>query len=681
MVKSLKQTVREYYKEIFFEASSDFQEWTVPEGVTSIHATVVGAKGKNGKSVGGAGGKVECDLEVTPGDTLYVYAGLMNTTGIATYTASDIRTDNTGITDTTSLNSRIIVAGAGGNGSDGDRNYFYQGGAGGGLTGGAGVAARNAAGGGGGTQSSGGSSYTSSGTTGSYGTFGLGGNGSAASAGGAGWYGGGGGSTNGHDAQYWHSGGGGGSSYTDPNLCSNVVHTQGANADGDGYIKIKYLSTKDDYTEVITKGVEYKGIYRSNVRRYFKDIIFEASDSIQEWTVPSKTKSIHVQVFGGQGGNSYKGNTIGGKGGKVECDLSVIPGQKLYIVAGNKSPNQSIGYTPGKASYNASDIRTDGTGITDITSLRSRLVVAGGGGSGGGTANGGAGGDLTGQRTGTNIGAGYGGTQLAGGAGGPNDIGWGDGVELGKPGTFGLGGYTNDTGGFGGAGYYGGGSGCASWKSNSTYNSGPGGGGSSYTDPTLCTDVVHTQGVNEGNGYVIITLPGTPTDYTRYEDLGPECKLWSNYTGTYKQIEPEKGEGTYTLTVNHTPSDATVVLTGTNGTQSGNSITVKANTLATYEVSKANYETKTNSVYMNADKTINVSLRKYCTLTINPTPSDAIVKFTIDDVEIEDTTITVVEGTEVSYTVSKSGYITQTNTVAVNNTQTINITLAQDGVY
>ena len=35
-----------------------------------------------------------------------------------------------------------------------------------------------------------------------------------------------------------------------------------------------------------------------------------------------------------------------------------------------------------------------------------------------------------------------------------------------------------------------------------------GGGGSSYSDAVLCTDVVHTQGTNAGNGYIrIVFIP------------------------------------------------------------------------------------------------------------------------------------------------------------------------------
>mgnify|MGYP000208949864 CR=1 FL=1 len=71
---------------------------------------------------------------------------------------------------------------------------------------------------------------------------------------------------------------------------------------------------------------------------------------------------------------------------------------------------------------------------------------------------------------------------------------------VGGSGTFGIGG--NTVSGFmgaggGGGGWYGGGAGVE----NSA------GGGSSYTDPTLCSSVAHTQGVQTGSGQLIITIP------------------------------------------------------------------------------------------------------------------------------------------------------------------------------
>ena len=84
------------------------------------------------------------------------------------------------------------------------------------------------------------------------------------------------------------------------------------------------------------------------------------------------------------------------------------------------------------------------------------------------------------------------------------------GYHNGLNGSFGIGGAGNVCGyegttGAGGAGWYGGGSGAGDWNKNGGYTAG-GGGGSSYTNPTLCSEIKHTQGFNTtGNGYVIIT--------------------------------------------------------------------------------------------------------------------------------------------------------------------------------
>lgn len=45
-----------------------------------------------------------------------------------------------------------------------------------------------------------------------------------------------------------------------------------------------------------------------------------------------------------------------------------------------------------------------------------------------------------------------------------------------------------------------------------------GGGGSSYTDSTLCSNVVHTQGYQNGAGFISITYQSDSTDYDYYED-------------------------------------------------------------------------------------------------------------------------------------------------------------------
>lgn len=115
-----------------FDPAGDdvFQEYIVPFGIKKLKLEVVAAKGFNGAN----GGKVECVLNVKPKQKLFVYAGRMGTSATeCIYNASDIRTSDEGITDDTSLHSRLIVAGAGG-----AYSWGYAAGPGGGLIGGQG---------------------------------------------------------------------------------------------------------------------------------------------------------------------------------------------------------------------------------------------------------------------------------------------------------------------------------------------------------------------------------------------------------------------------------------------------------------------------------------------------------------------------------------------------------------
>ena len=261
-------------------------------------------------------------------------------------------------------------------------------------------------------------------------------------------------------------------------------------------------------------GLVYKG---SNLLyQLVRQKTFGVSDSLQTFIVPNWCKKLHIDCVASRG---YNVSTAarGGYGGRVECDLAVTPGQILYIMVGNIPANNGV-------VYNASDIRTNNAGVTNTTSLQSRLIVAGGGGSGGGCnssqgqpfdAVGGAGGGLTGgsgidRNTQAGIG-GKGGSQSAGGAAGYFSMYLK--TLYAKNGTFGLGGAAASEGGYsgaGGAGWYGGGGGVDGYYyagSNERGSSGSSaGGGSSYTHPSLCTNVKHTQGYRNGAGYVIISL-------------------------------------------------------------------------------------------------------------------------------------------------------------------------------
>ena len=127
----------------------------------------------------------------------------------------------------------------------------------------------------------------------------------------------------------------------------------------------------------------------------------------------------------------------------------------------------------------------------------------------------------------------------------------------------------------------------------------------------------------------------------------------------------------YTLTINPDPVDAIVTLTADGYTQLNNSITVPYETSVNYSVSRAGYATQSGSEIVTSTKTTNISLTKNnYTLTVNTNPSDATIDFSTGTVSGH--RVTVPYNTTVTYTVSKSGYITSdVQTYTVTQTETI----------
>lgn len=232
--------------------------------------------------------------------------------------------------------------------------------------------------------------------------------------------------------------------------------------------------------------------------------VFNYIGAIQTYIVPQMVKELEVDCVGAAG----FGGTNAGYGGRVQTKLQVSGGEILYIYVGGE-PKDRI-----TAEYNASDIRTVDGDITGENQLRSRILVAGGGGcsgAGNGFGNGGNGGGLTaenGKDSGC-CGGGQGGRQTIGGAAG-RDIPWtSQNTRAGGNGKLGLGGdgvANSGIGGAGGSGHYGGGAGRGGYTKSYGNNGGGGGGGSSYASAARCSNVIHTQGYVSAsrNGYVSI---------------------------------------------------------------------------------------------------------------------------------------------------------------------------------
>lgn len=238
-----------------FNYTGSQQTWVVPTGVTSINVDASGAQGGSNSATNvNYGGRVQADLPVTPGTTIYIYVGEQpngitggwngggngESAGQGGGGASDIRIGGT------TLNDRVIVAGGGGGGGFWSSQEVH-GGEGGGLVGANGYRSSFATspGGEGGTQTaSGNGTCVSLNNPAVSGGFGFGGAPSACGCegygGGGGWYGGA-GSGN-------CRGGGGGSSYTDPSA-TNVIHTQG-NQMGSGSITISWTGGTPTVTQI-----------------------------------------------------------------------------------------------------------------------------------------------------------------------------------------------------------------------------------------------------------------------------------------------------------------------------------------------------------------------------------------------------------------------------------------------
>ena len=237
-----------------------------------------------------------------------------------------------------------------------------------------------------------------------------------------------------------------------------------------------------------------------NIRTDFLRLLRATSNT----TYTTELDNLSIDCVGSKGNGTY-----GGKGGRVQCTLKKPAGTNLVLTVGGVPESGYI------QSYNASDIRIGGT------ELRNRVIVAGGGGAGTGnspnssssTNFGGAGGGLIGGTAGSTsfLAGGFGGTQGDGGAAAYATGGNADGWLGGAKGSFGMGGNGGSGymyGGFiwagaGGAGYYGGGGGSVYDINKVGISRAGGGGGSSYTNAD-CSNVVHTQGFQDGAGYIDI---------------------------------------------------------------------------------------------------------------------------------------------------------------------------------
>ena len=247
-----------------------------------------------------------------------------------------------------------------------------------------------------------------------------------------------------------------------------------------------------------------------NQKAKFDPVTFTSNGT---WIVPRGIKQIAVDCVAGQGFSNTAAQ--GGYGGRVQCILSVKAASILKIKVGlqntiyNVSDNASAIYTGDNWTSDYSVIAGGGGGAAYTNWLKIRSFA---GGIGGGVV-GGTGGNIAGAANNNvviGIG-GLGGTQTEGGARGYFSMYLKSlYASNGSAFTGGLPTSERQLTGSGGQGYFGGGGGVEGYYYQGSHEYGAScaaaGGGSSYTHPTLCRDVIHTQGYQNGNGYVTISM-------------------------------------------------------------------------------------------------------------------------------------------------------------------------------
>ncbi len=276
------------------------------------------------------------------------------------------------------------------------------------------------------------------------------------------------------------------------------------------------LSSCGGFSAAVTPGDRNEALQPEAVQK-----TFYYTGHAERFVVPSGVTTIEVDAIGAAGGGirypKYCYGPCFGRGGRIEAEIPVRPGETLYVRVGGKglrAPSGDAGgfngggtggnggYWGGNGGGGASDVREGGDKLKD------RILVAGGGGAEGTghlsfqCCNGGDGGGTVGGDGGFGSmkgGGGSGGSQTEGGGGGKGNVGYGShsgqpgangvngtlgsggpGGAGGQGGSFGAGG----GGGGGGGGYYGGGGGGGGVGSYGFAQSGGGGGGgSSYIEP------------------------------------------------------------------------------------------------------------------------------------------------------------------------------------------------------
>lgn len=251
---------------------------------------------------------------------------------------------------------------------------------------------------------------------------------------------------------------------------------------------------------------------------------FDYTGAEQEFTVPCDG-NYKIEAWGAQGGTSSGYPDSGGMGAYVSGNLDIKRDKKLYIYVGSGRQSSVASYNGMDGVYGsvgsgggATDVRITNGVWSNFDSLKSRIIVAAGGGS---YFNGGKAGGLVGY-SGNCTRNGSGGTQISAGISASN---WH--AAFGKAGL----------GCAGGGGYYGGAGGADCGAGGSSFISGHNG-CDAIAENSTSSNIIHTGQPNHYSGYVF-------TDTTMVDGAGYN---WTTVKG--EQIGMPTHDGKSTMTGN-----------------------------------------------------------------------------------------------------------------------------------
>ena len=177
-------------------------------------------------------------------------------------------------------------------------------------------------------------------------------------------------------------------------------------------------------------------------------------------------------------------------------------------------------------------------------------------------------------------------------------------------------------------------------------------------------------------GNKIRVATGTRVAY-KIEKEGYLPQTGSSIISENRTLNTELQSRYATLTIEPTPSNATVTLECEDYEQVDNSITVEKNKTVTYTVEKDGYVSTTSYKVVTKDETIPVTIVPYISIEIIPNPDDAVVTYNVPGYTQDDNKIIVPQGTLVPYTVSKEDYLSISDSIVALEDTVLNIDLTE----